>query len=162
MFDRVLDFLKRLPGGPDGERLPPTDDPRVAAAALMYHVMDADGVRHDDEWERMKELLTESYGVTGEELDRLVAAGGEADEDAVDLYTFTSVLKRHLDAEARIEFIGIMWEIVFADGELHELEDHTLWRIAELIGVDRRDRILERQKAQNQVPNATGKSSEED
>ena len=67
----------------------------------MYHVMDADGVRQDVEWERMKELLTESYGVTGEELDRLVAAGGEADEDAVDLYTFTSVLKRHLDAEAR-------------------------------------------------------------
>ena len=83
MFDRVLAFLKQLPGGEsEGERLPPTDDPRVAAAALMYHVMDADGVRHDDEWERMKELLSESYGVTGEALDRLVAAGGEADEDA--------------------------------------------------------------------------------
>ena len=114
----------------------------------MYHVMDADGVRQDAEWERMKELLSESYGVTGEELDRLVAAGGEADQDAVDLYAFTSVLKRHLDEEARVEFIGIMWEIVFADGELHELEDHTLWRVAELIGVDRRDRILARQEAQ--------------
>jgi uncharacterized tellurite resistance protein B-like protein len=161
MLDRVLAFLKNLPGDADGER-PRTDDPRVAAAALMYHVMDADGVRQDVEWERMKELLTQSYGVTGEELDKLVAAGGEADDDAVDLYTFTSVLKRHLDAEARVEFIGIMWEIVFADGELHELEDHTLWRIAELIGVDRRDRILERQKAQSQAPNATGTSTEED
>ena len=160
MLDRVLAFLKKLPGDTDGER-PRTDDPRVAAAALMYHVMDADGVRQDVEWERMKALLTESYGVTGEELDRLVAAGGEADEDAVDLYTFTSVLKRHLDAEARVEFIGIMWEIVFADGDLHELEDHTLWRIAELIGVDRRDRILERQKAQRQAPNATGKSTDD-
>ena len=159
MLDRVLAFLKKLPGDADGERSR-TDDPRVAAAALMYHVMDADGVRQDVEWERMKALLTESYGVTGEELDRLVAAGGEADEDAVDLYTFTSVLKRHLDAEARVEFIGIMWEIVFADGDLHELEDHTLWRIAELIGVDRRDRILERQKAQSQAPNATGKSTD--
>ena len=36
---------------------------------------------------------------------------------------------------------------VLSDGELHELEDNTLWRIAELLGVDRRDRILERQKA---------------
>jgi uncharacterized tellurite resistance protein B-like protein len=163
MFERVLAFLKELPsGGSDGRRLSRDDDPRVAAAALMYHVMDADGVRHDDEWERMKELLTESYGVTGEALDTLVVAGGEADEDAVDLYAFTSVLKRHLDAAARIEFIGVMWEIVFADGELHELEDHTLWRIAELIGVDRRDRILARQKAQSQVPNATGTSTEED
>ena len=54
-----------------------------------------------------------------------------------------------------------MWEIVFADGELHELEDHTLWRIAELIGVDRRDRILARQKAQAQAPGSTGKSTED-
>jgi uncharacterized tellurite resistance protein B-like protein len=162
MFDRIIAFLKELPageadkGGPAG-----SDDPRVAAAALMYHVMDADGVRQDTEWERMKEILGEAYGLSGEALDRLVAAGGEADENAVDLYAFTSVLKRHLDAQARIEFVGLMWEIVFADGELHELEDHTLWRIAELIGVDRRDRILQRQKAQVGAPGSTGKAVED-
>lgn len=162
MFDRVLSFLKKLPSGEGGQPSLASDDPRVAAAALMYHVMDADGVRQDVEWDRMKQLLSESYGVTGEALDKLVAAGGEADEDAVDLYTFTSVLKRHLDAEARIEFIGVMWEIVFADGELHELEDNILWRIAELIGVDRRDRILARQEAQRNAPAATGDSTKDD
>ena len=162
MFDRILTFLKELPSGEAEKRKAPgAEDPRVAAAALMYHVMDADGVRHDAEWERMKEILGEAYGLSGEALDRLVAAGGEADENAVDLYAFTSVLKRHLDAEARIEFIGLLWEVVFSDGELHELEDHTLWRIAELIGVDRRDRILARQKAQAQAPGATGKSMDD-
>jgi uncharacterized tellurite resistance protein B-like protein len=159
MFDRIITFLKELPSG-DGDRRKPlgVDDPRVAAAALMYHVMDADGVRQDAEWERMKAILAEAYGLGGEALDRLVAAGGEADSAAVDLYAFTSVLKRHLDEQARIEFIGLMWEIVFADGELHELEDNTLWRIAELIGVDRRDRILQRQKAQVHMPGSTGES----
>ncbi len=163
MFDRVVAFLKKLPAGSEGGTSgPAADDPRVAAAALMYHIMDADGVRQDVEWERMKQILSESYGVTGEALDRLVAAGGEADEDAVDLYSFTSVLKRHLDAEERVEFIGLMWEIVFADGEMHELEENILWRIAELIGVDRRDRILERQKAQRNAPDAIGRATEED
>ena len=162
MFDRIIAFLKELPAGEAGKGKPGgSSDPRVAAAALMYHVMDADGVRHDAEWERMKEALAEAYGLTGEALDRLVAAGGEADGAAVDLYTFTSVLKRHLDAEARIEFIGLLWEVVFADGELHELEDHTLWRIAELIGVERRDRIHARQKAQAEAPDASGKSTED-
>jgi len=163
MFDRVVAFLKNLPSGnPDGKSLADLDDPRVAAAALMYHVMDADGVRQDAEWERMKQLLTESYGVTGEALDKLVAAGGEADDEAIDLFAFTSVLKRHLDAEARVEFIGVMWEIVFADGELHELEDNTLWRIAELIGVDTRDRVLERQKARRNSAEAAGGPAGED
>jgi uncharacterized tellurite resistance protein B-like protein len=161
MFDRIVAFLKDLPSGDTGRDKPGADDPRIAAAALMYHVMDADGVRQDAEWERMKEILAESYDLSGEALDRLVIAGGKADEEAVDLYTFTSVLKRHLDAEQRVEFIGLMWEIVFADGELHELEDNTIWRIAELIGVDRRDRVLERQKAQAQAPLATGKPSDD-
>jgi uncharacterized tellurite resistance protein B-like protein len=162
MFDRIITFLKDLPSG-DADRKKPAgaDEPRVAAAALMYHVMDADGVRQDAEWELMKELLAQTYGLDGEALDGLVAAGGKADEEAVDLYAFTSVLKRHLDEQARIEFIGLMWEIVFADGELHELEDNTLWRIAELIGVDRRDRILERQKAQANAPGASGKSTDD-
>jgi uncharacterized tellurite resistance protein B-like protein len=147
MFDRILAFLKDLPAGADHDMPPGAEDPRVAAAALMYHVMDADGVRQDAEWERMKAILSDSYGLSGEALDKLVTAGGEADEDAVDLYTFTSVLKRHLEPPQRVEFVGLMWEIAYADGELHELEDNTLWRIAELLGVDRRDRILERQKA---------------
>ena len=159
MFDRIIAFLKELPAGEAGKGKPGgSDDPRVAAAALMYHVMDADGVRHDAEWERMKEILAEAYGLTGEALDRLVAAGGEADGAAVDLYSFTSVLKRHLDAEARIEFIGLLWEMVFADGEMHELEDNVVWRVAELIGVSPRDRTIMRQR----VRDASGDGAGED
>jgi uncharacterized tellurite resistance protein B-like protein len=156
MFERVLSFLKELPGGGAGDSVPREDDPRIAAAALMYHVVNADGVLQDAEWERIKDLLAETYGVGGRELDELLAAGRKADLEAVDLYQFTSVLKRHLDAEARIEFIRVMWEVVFADGEAHELEDHTLWRVAELIGVDRRDRIHARQDAQSQSAGASG------
>ena len=143
MFDRILTFLKELPSGEaDKRKASGAEDPRVAAAALMYHVMDADGVRQDTEWERMKKILAEAYGLSGEALDKLVAAGGEADDEAVDLYAFTSVLKRHLDERGadRIHRPDVGDRL--ADGDLHELEDNTVWRIAELIGVDRRDRIL--------------------
>jgi uncharacterized tellurite resistance protein B-like protein len=163
MFDRVLAFLKELPGvGAEGGEPTRGDDPRVAAAALLYHVMDADGVRQDTEWERLKALLAEAYGLTGAALDQLVAAGAEADQDAVDLYAFTSVLKRHLDEEQRIAFVRELWEIVFADGVLDELEDNTLWRIAELLGVDRRDRISARREVQSHLGKTSGKATEED
>ncbi|PWK76235.1 TerB family tellurite resistance protein [Aminobacter sp. AP02] len=145
MFERMISFLKDLPVA--GGRPSREDDPRVAAAALMYHVMNADGDRQDVEWERVKQLLAQSYGVSGAELDRLIKAGEQADNEAIDLYAFTSVLKRGLDEEARKDFIGMMWEIVYADGELHEMEDNTIWRIAELIGVDSRDRIEAKRKA---------------
>ena len=94
MFDRLISFLKDLPGGAGRRRRDRADDPRVAAAALMYHVMDADGVRQECEWERLQAgAVAKPIGVTGDELDALVAAGEEADQEAIDLYAFTSVLE---------------------------------------------------------------------
>lgn len=150
MFERFLTFLKDIPGS--SGRSTGDDDPRVAAAALLYHVMNVDGVRQDAEWERFKEVLGQSYRVSGTELDELAKAGEQADREAVDLYAFTSVLKRHLNPEDRKAFIGLMWEIVFADGELHELEDNTVWRVAELLDVERQDRISERRKVAASLP----------
>jgi uncharacterized tellurite resistance protein B-like protein len=156
----MISFLKDLPASGAQDRVR-TDDPRVAAAALMYHVIDADGVRQDVEWDRLKKALSDAYHLTGKELDDLVKAGERAEQDAVDLYAFTSVLNRHLDDQGRIAFIRLMWDIVYADGEVHELEDNILWRIAELIGVDRRDRILTRQDAAKNMPGAKGTPADE-
>lgn len=147
MIERLLSFLKDLPAGqPDSSG--GKDDPKVAAAALMIHVMDADGERQQSEIGRLKEMLSEQYDVHGQALESLFRAGEKADREAIDLYAFTSVLKRHLDQKARADFIGIMWDVVYADGEMHELEDNTVWRVAELIGVDSRDRIALRLRAQ--------------
>jgi len=101
-------------------------------------------------------LLAETYSVRGAELDALARAGEKADNEAIDLYAFTSVLKRHLDADARKAFIELMWEVVYADGELHELEDNVVWRVAELIGVESRDRIEARRRVAARTPGASG------
>lgn len=159
MFERMISFLKDLPSA--GSRRVREDDPRVAAAALMYHVMNADGDRQDVEWERVKQLLAQSYGISGDELDRLAKAGEQAEHEAIDLYAFTSVLKRNLDEEERKDFVAMMWEVVYADGELHEMEDNTIWRIAELIGVESRDRIEAKRKAAQKAARSTGPEADE-
>jgi uncharacterized tellurite resistance protein B-like protein len=150
MFDRILSFLQTLPRERGPSRLG-ADDPHVAAAALLFHVMDADGQRSEEERQRLKDGLSAAYGVTGAGLDALMRAGEEADREAVDLYAFTSVLKRELDEEARAEFIRLMWEVVFADGEMHELEDNMVWRVAELLGVSSRVRVLLRKDVREQT-----------
>ncbi|MBO6717306.1 MAG: TerB family tellurite resistance protein [Rhizobiaceae bacterium] len=148
MFDRFLDFLNRLPGSYKGAEGPDEDDPRIAAAALLTHVMDADGERTAGEREALKALLTQAFDVKGKELKEVLAAGEEAHRDAVDLYAFTSVLNRHLDREGKTEFISLMWDMVYSDGVVHELEDNLVWRVAELIHVEREERIALRQNAQ--------------
>ena len=83
-----------------------------------------------------------------------MAAGLEAESTAVDYFRFTSDLKRHLNTEQRLELIGILWDIVYADGERSEMEDHVIWRIADLLGVSSRERIQKRQEAAARVTNA--------
>jgi uncharacterized tellurite resistance protein B-like protein len=156
MFDRFLDFLNRLPGSERSGGAGDGDDPRVAAAALLTHIMDADGERTAGERDMLKKVLAETYDLKGAALDEIMAAGDEAHREAVDLYSFTSVLDRHLDREGRLEFIALMWDMVYSDGVLHELEDNLVWRVAELIHVEREDRVGLRQAAQARAGIAAG------
>ena len=149
MFERIAAFLKELNASPDEDDGDfSRDDPRLAVAALMYHVIGADGVYSDAEMDRLGDLLQENYALDDATLSRLVAAARAADSEAVDLYQFTSVLMRSLSADERLKFIELLWEIVYSDGENHELEDNLVWRVAELLGVDGRDRVLLRQAVQ--------------
>ncbi|MCO5071038.1 MAG: TerB family tellurite resistance protein [Rhizobiaceae bacterium] len=152
MFERFLGFLRELPGASHEDD---SEDPRIAAAALLVHVMDADGARQDVERERIKAILAETYNIGGSALERLLNDGEKADSEAIDLYAFTSVLKRNLDEDARIDFVRLLWEVCYADGELHELEDNTLWRIAELLGVASRERIAARIAVKTRIGSRT-------
>lgn len=152
MFERFLGFLRELPGASHDDD---SEDPRIAAAALLVHVMDADGARQDVERERIKAILAETYNIGGSALERLLNDGEKADSEAIDLYAFTSVLKRNLDEDARIDFVRLLWEVCYADGELHELEDNTLWRIAELLGVASRERIAARIAVKTRIGSRT-------
>ncbi|UHS57713.1 TerB family tellurite resistance protein [Agrobacterium vaccinii] len=150
MFDRIQSFFQNLTQGGSQQDFAP-DDLRVAIAALCFQVMEADGTVSDVERKRLRELLQEHYQLSSGKLEALMDAGREAGREAVDYYRFTADIRRHLDEEKRIELIGILWDIVYADGERNEMEDHVIWRVADLLGVSVRDRVLQRQQAATHV-----------
>jgi len=158
MFERIAAFFKGLnaDGANEEDGGFSRDDPRLAAAALMYHVMGADGVVRESETARLSAVLKQAYDLDSSQLDRLLEAARDADNEAVDLYQFTSILMRNLAAGERVHFIELLWEIVYADGENHELEDNLVWRVSELLGVDGRDRVLLRQAVQARANGAGG------
>jgi uncharacterized tellurite resistance protein B-like protein len=102
----------------------------------------------------LRQILQARYELSDEETSELIAAAQQRDEEAVDLYGFTSVLKRTTNEEERLAIIEMMWEIVYADGHVHEFEDNTIWRVAELLGVSSRDRMILRHKVAKNAPEA--------
>ncbi|UIJ71961.1 TerB family tellurite resistance protein [Aurantimonas sp. HBX-1] len=152
MFDAFRDFIRSI-GTDDSADDRGADDVRVAAAALLYHVIDADGIVTPAERQRLHDVLAEEFGLSAGETRRIAEAGEAADAEAVDLYRFTSVLKAELDEERRIRFIELLWEVTYVDGSVHELEDNVIWRIAELLAVSTRDRMLMKREAANRSGN---------
>jgi uncharacterized tellurite resistance protein B-like protein len=147
MLDRIQAFLHTLTSSHhDGEFAP--DDPRVAFVALCFQVMEADGNVSEKEQQKFRDLLRERYDLSRDRLNALIETGHRAGSEAVDYYRFTSDLRRHLvNEDDRVELLGILWDIVYADGQRSEIEDHVIWRIADLLGVSSRDRVLQRQEA---------------
>lgn len=145
MFERIQQFLQNLGGDRSRDFMP--GDTHVAVVALCFHVMEADGTASSKEKKKLRALLSDRYKLQGSRLDALIEAGEDAGKEAVDYYRFTSDLRRHLSEEQRQEFIGILWDIVYADGARNEMEDHVIWRISDLLGVSARERITRRQQA---------------
>jgi uncharacterized tellurite resistance protein B-like protein len=116
-------------------------DYRLAAAALLIHVMSIDGQESGAELDKLHELLKRQFDLDDDAAEELVAVATAADREAVDLYGFTSLINRSLDEDGRRRIVKMMWEMVYADGRMNEFEDNVVWRASDLLGVSQRDRV---------------------
>lgn len=144
MLDQIKSFFGIEAPLAQAER-PPLDK-TLAAAALMVQVMAADGKIRPEEEAKMSMVLKEHYNVSEKEVVELAKAARSVQDEAVDLYGFTSLLKREMNEEERLGLVEDLWEMVYADGELHEFEDNVVWRVAELIGIQSRQRMELKQR----------------
>lgn len=143
MLDRLHRLLRE---GWTGRADDAGEEIRVATAALLFHILNADGVVDAHERTILKSALKTHFELSDQETRALVEEAEERDRAAIDLYGFTSVVKANLDREARLGVVELIWHMVFADDDIGELEDNLVWRIAELLGVDGQERIALRQR----------------
>jgi uncharacterized tellurite resistance protein B-like protein len=140
MLDAIRTFLSEMSGSVEKREFG-EEDYRLAAAALLFHVIAVDGIVSTPEREKLSEVLMRRYQLDRQGVQKLIADAETADNEAIDLYGFTSILKQHLDIPERERIIELMWTVVYADGVVHEFEDNIIWRVAELLGVSSQARI---------------------
>ncbi|MBE7608160.1 TerB family tellurite resistance protein, partial [Salmonella enterica subsp. enterica serovar 4:-:1,2] len=108
---------------------------------LLVHVVSLDGQPTATEQRKLHSLIESHFGLDRGTADRLIADAIQVEGDAVDLYHFTSVIMRALDEEGRKRIVQMMWELVFADGQVSEFEDNVVWLASDLLGISQRDRV---------------------
>lgn len=147
MLQALKTLIRDIAGPETASAQMAAEDYQIAAAALLVRAGHIDGASDVDERRKLEQLLQRRFELSPADAAELIEQAEEEDREAVDLYRFTSVIKRRLDEDGRIRLIEMMWDMAYADGEVHEFEENLIWRVAELIGVSSRDRIHMRQRA---------------
>jgi uncharacterized tellurite resistance protein B-like protein len=141
MFEAFRNFLSDVAQGGKHPSRFAANDYRLAAAALLVHAAAIDGNVSDVERAKLHAIIKRRFGLDDAATDELVTEATEAERDAIDLYHFTSLINRSLDEDGRRRVVEMMWEMVYADGQVGEFEDNLIWRAADLLGISARDRI---------------------
>jgi uncharacterized tellurite resistance protein B-like protein len=132
--------------GAEEASLAETDAVHLAAAALMVEAAHADENFGPRERSAIKEIVRERFSLTPEEAGSLLELAEAEAQDTAQWYRFTSTLKDRFSEAQRIGMIEMLWEVVYADGHLHDLESSLLRRIGGLLYVSDRDRGAARKR----------------
>lgn len=137
MLDRLKAFLsdsrEAAPAGLGG------DDLHRAAAALLAEAAITDGEIDAGERRAIAEALAVRFELPPAEAERLLERAAEQAAHHVELYGMARELKDGLDYEGRLALIEDLWEVVYADGVLHDHEANLMRRVAGLLYVSDRD-----------------------
>ena len=160
MFDRIKALLSD--GGPQPADTGPGSpgELEVAAAALLVESALMDG--HFDELERSKiaNLLARRFALSDAAAERLIETAENKVRRSPQLYGFTRVVKDRFEYEDRIELMEMLWEVAYADGELHDFEASLMRRVAGLIYVSDRDSGAARKRVLDRLEGGGDENSE--
>jgi uncharacterized tellurite resistance protein B-like protein len=141
MFDKlrqiVADFAS---GGAEHNRFD-DNDYRLAAAALLVHLISVDGEVSETEKAKLRSLLKSRFELDDAAVGELIETATRAEGEAVDIYQFTSRIMRAVDEKGRARIVEMMWELVYADDRISEFEESVVWRSADLLGISANERI---------------------
>ena len=111
--------------------------------------MDADF----DQAERAKilDLVRTRFDLSEDEAQSLLELAGDQVASTSQLYGFTRVVKDNFDHAERVELLEMLWEVVYADGTLHDHEASLLRRTAGLLFVSDRESGAARKRAMRKL-----------
>ena len=98
-----------------------------------------DGTLDEVEERALRDLMMKRFEISPEEADEILKAAADDLDTSNDLYRYTKDLRDNFDADERLKLIEMIWEVVYADGVLHDFEATLMRRLAGLLYVDDRD-----------------------
>ena len=102
---------------------------------LMIEAANTDGVIDEDEISKIHLVLTKSFEEDPNKVTEHLKKAIENRNNANSLHFYTSKINKEFSPEKKILLIETLWEIVLADGNIHDYESNLIRRLAGLLYV---------------------------
>lgn len=121
-----------------GEAHPPRE---IAAAILLLECARADFDRSVAEIDAVRAALSREFGLSVDELKRIIGDAETAAEQAVSLHGPISRLNDTLSGPEKRALMHCLWQVAYADQNIDPQEEHLLRQIADLMHIPHADYI---------------------
>lgn len=137
MLRSLGDFFRSL-SQPGSEAATPEQrehDLRLAAAALLFEVVRADGVVKPEEHTVLRAALRSVFELSEPEVEELAQMAERQSREAVSIFEFTRLVDQGLSHAEKRRIVELLWLVCFSDAEKHAEEEHLVRKIAGLLHV---------------------------
>ena len=122
---------------------------QLSAACLLLSVAEADEILEKQELDTIQDILKDFFSIADNDAHKLIQDAQDKMKNATGLFVFGQHLNTVFDHTDRLDFISCIFEVAYADGELHYLEHHTVKKIANILNIDREEILVSKTKIEN-------------
>ena len=114
---------------------------QLAISMILVRTAKIDDEFHILERNKIHELVLDYFKISNEEASELLLLAENEEKIAIDLYSYTNIIKKEIPLEERKNILKMMWQIIITDQNFDPYENNLVWRVAELIGINTRERV---------------------
>ena len=122
---------------------------QLSAACLLLSVAEADEILEKQELDTIQDILKDFFSIADNDAYKLIQEAQDKMKNATGLFVFGQHLNTVFDHTDRLDFISCVFEVAYADGDLHYLEHHTVKKIANILNVNREDILASKSEMEN-------------
>jgi uncharacterized tellurite resistance protein B-like protein len=122
---------------------------QLSAACLLLSVAEADEILEKQELDTIQDILKDFFSIADNDAYKLIQEAKDKMKNATGLFVFGQHLNTVFDHTDRLDFISCVFEVAYADGDLHYLEHHTVKKIANILNVNREDILASKSEIEN-------------
>jgi len=122
---------------------------QLSATCLLLSVAEADEILEKQELDTIQDILKDFFSIAPNDAYKLIKEAQDKMKNATGLFVFGQHLNTVFDHTDRLDFISCVFEVAYADGDLHYLEHHTVKKIANILNVNREDILASKSEMEN-------------